>query len=94
MNEIIIPHSISAGSLSRAKRECFGGFEFSTTLPDICTNADDAEMIEFKTLIIFKLFKLGIVVFVAESMKNFADVIAQIKFKKTVSFKNLFVVGF
>ena len=94
MNEAIIFHSASAGSFRQTKGKCFEEFEFSTTPPDICTNADDAEIIKSKTSIIFKLFKLEIVVFVAESMKNFVDVIAQIKFKKTVSFKNLFIFEF
>ena len=94
MNEIITSHPIFAGSLRRAKEECFGGFESSTTFFDICINVDDIEMIEIKTSIIFKSFEMEIVVFVAESVKNFADVIIQIKFEKIVLFKNLFVFRF
>ena len=94
MNKIIIFHLIFTDSLRRVKEKCFGEFEFSTTFFDICTNADDAEIIESKTLIIFKLFKLEVAVFVAKSAKDFADVITQMKFEKVVLFKNLFIFEF
>ena len=75
-NKIIIFHLIFTDSFRRVKEKCFERFEFSTTFPDICINADDAKIIEFKTLIIFKLFELEVFAFVAESVKNFVDVIA------------------
>ena len=94
MNEVITFHPIFTDSFRRAKEKCFKGFEFSTTFLDICTNADDAKIIEFKTSIIFKLFELRIVVFVVASTKDFVDVIARMKFKKTVSFKKIFIFEF
>ena len=75
MNETITFHSVSADSFRRVKGKCFEEFEFSTTFSDIYINANDAEMIKSKTSIIFKLFELGIAVFVTEPAKDFIDVI-------------------
>ena len=94
MNKIITFHSAFTDSFRRNKKNCFEKFEFSTTFFHICINADDVEMIEFKTSIIFKSFKLKIAVFVAKSAKNFIDIIAPMKFKKTVSSKKFFIFGF
>ena len=94
MNEIITSHPAFADSLRRVKKKCFERFEFSITFFNICINANDVEIIESKTSIIFKSFKLKVVTFVAKSAKNFVDVIAQIKFEKTVSFKKFFIFEF
>ena len=94
INKIIIFHSVSIDSLRWVKEKCFEKFEFSTTSSDICTNADDVEMIKSKALIIFKLFKLGIAVLFAEWTEGFADLIAWMRFEQFVSFKLFFVFEF
>ena len=87
MNKIIIFHLTFTDLFNWIKKKYFEKFEFSTTFSDICINADDVKIIKSKTSIIFKSFKLGIAAFVTESMKDFADVIIQMRFEKTVSFR-------